>query len=484
MNSAGAQQTGMTAALVRAGGFPLIVLGGLGLVGYVGIVLVSHGFAYASWDIRPQTLTYMALAMALAVVCAGLCSVIPRIPQAGRRGGLVTVLLIGFLARLMMFGSTPVLEDDWHRYLWDGAAVAHGVDPYKYAPADAAPVDFLGNQRDWAEDADLRKLQELTQESGTVFQRVNYPYFKTIYPPVAQAGFGLAHIVSPFDLNGWRGVLLLADLISVALLVWVLPLFGRSRLWAGLYWWNPVVILEAFNAGHMDVLIIPFLVGAIGLARLGKLAPAVIALAGAAAVKFWPVLLAPALVRPVMFRPVQLLALALLFCAVTCALVWPQIRYIFTDPDAGLVAYSEGWRRHAFLFTLLVEGPLSGAGDPSRLARNLVALIAGAGALWFAWRSDNQGETLPHVMLAVTLVLLFASPTGYPWYQIWIAAFLPFVPRAGAFALMLAAPLYYLRFLLGDDAFVYQWCVVPIAFGGPLLCFIVPPLLARRRSHG
>ena len=483
MNDASTYKTGLAASLIRAGGLPLLVLSGITLIGYVAIVLVSHEFAYASWSIRPQTLKYIALAMGFAGACAGLCYVIPRIPEEGRKGALLMVLLVGLFARIMMFGSTPVLEDDSYRYLWDGAAIAHGVDPYKYAPADAAAVDFLGNQRDWAEDADLRKLQELTQESGPVFQRVNYPYFKTIYPPIAQAGFGLAHVISPFDLNGWRGVLLLADLISLALLVWALPLFGRSPLWAGLYWWNPVVVLEAFNAGHMDVLIIPFLLGAIGLARLGKLAPAVIALAGAAAVKFWPILLAPALVRPVMFKPVRLISLALLFCVVALVLVWPQIRYVFTDPDAGLVAYSEGWKRHAFLFTLLVEGPLSGAGDSSGLARAFVALVAGAAALWFALRSDVDGEGLVRAMLAVTLVLLFLSPTGYPWYQIWIAAFIPFVPRAGAFALMLAAPLYYTRFLLGDDAIVYQWCIVPIAFGGPLLCFIIPPLLARRRSH-
>ena len=139
----------------------------------------------------------------------------------------------------MMFASNPVLEDDWHRYLWDGAVVADGSDPYKFSPAEATPIDRFGNQIDWSDDPELLRLQELvdglTQEEFDVYWRVNYPYYKTIYPPIAQGGFGLAHFISPYNLNGWRGVLLLVDLISFALIVWVLGLFGRSSAWVGLY---------------------------------------------------------------------------------------------------------------------------------------------------------------------------------------------------------------------------------------------------------
>lgn len=467
----------------RAAFQTLLGLGVLLIAGAVAVAVISGSFAYGSWIIEADTYRYIGLAMALGLVCAGLVFVVPRMTPGAKRSALGVIFVAGLIARLIMFASTPVLEDDWHRYLWDGATVANGIDPYKYSPADAAPSDYSGEQRAWSENEDLARLQKLTLDSENVHRRINYPHFKTIYPPIAQGGFALASVMAPFSLNGWRAVLLVVDLISFALIAYALSLYGRSVLWVGLYWWNPVVLLEAFNAGHMDILIVPFLAGALALSRLGKLSLAVVALAGAAAVKFWPVILAPALVRPVLFKPLRLVGLALLFCAVTLLLVWPQLRYVFTDPDQGLVAYSETWRRHAFIFSVMVEGIFSGFADPDRVSRLLVATSVGLGALWFAWRLPADGEKLPGAMMAATLVLLFMSPTGYPWYQIWIAAFIPFVPRLGAFALMLAAPLYYLRFLLGDTDPIYQWVIVPIAFGVPLIAFCASSFLNRSQNH-
>ena len=418
-----------------------------------GVVYISREFTYGRWDIDPYIYQYIGLAMAGGLVLFGLFGWIKR--YKATRFALGIVFIVGLCARLMMFMSTPILEDDWHRYLWDGAVVANGLDPYEFAPAEASPIDRLGQQVDWSEDPGLLALQELTdglsQEEYEVYWRVNYPYYKTIYPPIAQGAFGAAHFIAPFNLNGWRMVLLLFDLASFALIVWALGLFGRSYMWVGLYWWNPVVIFEVFNAGHMDVLIVPFLIGAIGLAKLERLHLAVVALAGAAAVKLWPILLAPVLVRKVMFDMKRLIPLAALFCVVAFVLLWPQLRYVWTDPDQGLVAYSEAWRRHAFLYSVLVEGPFRWFGDPIIAARQFVMLSVAGGALWFAWRNPTwigktEADRMAAGMLAVTALLLFLSPTGYPWYQVWIAGLIPFAPRLGYIVFTIMAPLYYFSF--------------------------------------
>ncbi|MEL7130301.1 MAG: hypothetical protein AAGK23_12210, partial [Pseudomonadota bacterium] len=355
----------------QAAYYALLGLGALSLAGYVWVAFLSHDFPYGAPLNPPSTHAYIAIAMALGLVCAGLLWAVPRVPPS--RNGLLFIFAIGLAARAMMFGSTPVMEDDWHRYLWDGAVVANGVDPYKYAPAEATPITRLGEEIGWSEVPDLAQLQELTEDHFEPYWRINYPYFKTIYPPIAQGAFAAGYFIAPFNLNGWRAVLLMVDLGAFALLMFTLSLYRRSPLWAGLYWWNPVVILEGFNAGHMDVLIVPFLIGAVALARLKRHHLAVIALAGASAVKLWPALLAPALVRPYLFKPIQLAGLAGLFCIVAAILLWPQLQYVFADPDQGLTAYSETWRRHAFLFTLLVEGPFAGFGEPDQAARSWVA---------------------------------------------------------------------------------------------------------------
>jgi len=471
----------------RAGLYILSGLGVLLLVLSGAIAYLSQAFQYARWDIFPELWIYISLASAMGGVLLGFWALARRLKPSA--AALMLIFAVGLIARLMMFTSNPVMEDDWHRYLWDGASVANGVDPYQFAPAEASPTDLFGEKQRLSDDPDLRQLQELTEENQTVYSRVNYPYLKTIYPPVAEGAFGLAHIIAPFSLNGWRGILLAVDLISFCLIIWALGLFGRSYLWVGLYWWNPVILLEVFNSGHMDGLLVPFLVAALGLAKLDKLGFAVTALAGAAAVKLWPILLAPLLVRKYMFDPKRLIPLALLFCVIAFALLWPQLRYVFTDPNQGLVAYSEGWRRHAFLYSILVEGPFSGFSDPVKSARLFVVITVSIGALWLAWRnsgglSEAKGESqMAAGLLAVTALLLFLSPTGYPWYQVWLAGLIPFAPRLGFLVLTMTAPIYYTRFILGDENLVYQWGWVSLAFGLPLILLLVPESFWRRFSR-
>jgi len=441
------------------------------------IVYVSKAFPYGRWEISNLWI-YITLASMMGLVLLGFWALVSRLKPSVT--ALSLIFAVGLIARLMMFGSNPVMEDDWHRYLWDGASVANGVDPYQYAPAEAALTTRLGEQLSLSNNPDLRRLQELTEENSTVYGRINYPYLKTIYPPVAEGAFGVSHLIAPFSLNGWRGVLLIVDLISFGLILWALGLFGRSYLWVGLYWWNPVVLLEVFNSGHMDGLIVPFLIAALGLAKLDKLGFAVTALAGAAAVKLWPILLAPLLVRKYMFDPKRLIPLAVLFCTITFALIWPQLRYVFNDPDQGLVAYTEGWRRHAFLYSILVEGPFSATSDAVRTSRIFVLISVSLGALWLAWRNSgelckvSEESKMAARFLAVTALLIFLSPTGYPWYQVWLAAFIPFAPRLGFLALMVTAPIYYTRFIFGDENLFYQWGWVSLAFGVPLILLLVP----------
>ena len=462
-------------------------LGALTLILSGAIAYLSQSFPYGQRDIS-SLWGYIALASMMGGVLFGfwvLASRLkPNIPT------LAFIFIIGLIARLMMFSSNPVLEDDWHRYLWDGASVANSIDPYEFSPAQASLANPFGDEVSFSDDPDLRRLQEMSQANEKLHSRINFPYLKTIYPPAAEAAFGLAHIIAPYNLNGWRTVLLAVDIISFCLIIWALGLFGRSYLWVGLYWWNPIILLEVFNSGHMDGLIIPFLVAALGLSKLDKMGFAVTALAGAAAVKLWPILLAPLLVRKYMFDPKRLIPLALLFCLITFVLLWPQLQHVFGDPNQGLVAYSEGWRRHAFLYALLVEGPFSVFSDPIAAARLFVLFAVSIGALWLAWLSTDAKPKMTNEskmaagLLSVTALLLFLSPTGYPWYQVWLAGLIPFAPRLGFLVLTMTAPIYYTRFIFGDESPLYQWGFVPVAFGLPLILLLIPEQFWREIGRG
>ena len=165
-----------------------------------------------------------------------------------QNGLLVWIVAIGLVMRITMLFSTPMLEDDYFRYLWDGAVTARGINPYTYAPQSV--IDNDPNIPD--------AMKELVAESGDVVRRINHPQIRTIYPPVTQAFFATAHLLSPWNVLGWRFVLLLVDIVNLILLLSILRFFGLSSFWIAVYWWNPLLVKEIFNSGHMDILIIPF----------------------------------------------------------------------------------------------------------------------------------------------------------------------------------------------------------------------------------
>lgn len=81
-----------------------------------------------------------------------------------------------------------------------------------------------------------------SEEAQRVFERISYPEVRTAYPPLAQGLFALAQGLTPWSLLGWRLLVLLADLASLALIVGIL---SKARLpveWALLYGWSPLIL--------------------------------------------------------------------------------------------------------------------------------------------------------------------------------------------------------------------------------------------------
>jgi len=352
--------------------------------------------------------------------------------------------------RALFFGSIPIYEDDWNRYLWDGASVAQGVSPYKYSPTEI--LDQLGNAREVTgqktispQDGD--KLLELSDDGYAILNRINNPTLTTIYPPSAQAAFALAAIVKPLNIDGLRLVFLAVEAITMFLLIKALTLYGRSPLWALLYAFNPLLIYSAFNVVHMDVVLPPFIIAALILIKRRPYWAGA-ALAGAAAVKVWPLMIS-------------------------------ELR-----PSSGLSAYSQNWQRSSFLFPAFMTFLETVMTDPGRFARLTVAAILTGLSLWFGFGhildgKDNaaaqmQDTAIPRAMMLVTLTLLFLSPTGYPWYVIWVIMFMPFIPYYGAAMLCVLVPLYYVRFALGEQGRygIYTSWLVPLQFGLPMLILL------------
>lgn len=388
---------------------------------------------------------------------------------------LWVLVFLGIIFRALFFGSTPIYEDDWNRYLWDGAVTVQGVNPYEYSPEDTFAVGFD------APDA-LKDLQVLSVENGNFTTGINNPHLTTIYPPVAMSMFTLAAIIKPFNLDALRGLYLVIELGTLWLLFKALSAYGREPVWALLYWFNPMLIYSVYNAGHMDIILVPFLIGALYLAKKRPLW-ASLALGLASAVKMWPLILGPVLLRGHRQSVPVFMGGGLIMGLTALILLAPML--LSLGENSGLQAYAGGWQRSSFIFGYLESGLFFTGENAARLARLIVAGLLTALALWLAFKRDTDDEVLPAYLMIIPLCLFLLSPTGYPWYVIWFLPFLPFFPLYGAAFLTVTVSLYYARYAMGErDIYdLYTSYLVPLQFGLPVVILSLEMILIRKSSH-
>ncbi|MEM9740126.1 MAG: glycosyltransferase family 87 protein [Pseudomonadota bacterium] len=454
---------------------PLVCLGLM----VAGLAWLSSGFPYgAAMEATPWA-PYITLAILAGIVFLWLVSRLRHQPSSARL--LFCIFGVGLALRLAMFSSTPVFEDDWYRYLWDGASLAAGIDPYSHPPAAAAPVDAFGAKRPLPDDPNLAVLQTLAAENAEAHRRINYPYLSTIYPPIAQAAFALSATVAPFSFTAWRGVLLLSDLAAFFILLQVLRIMGRPLILSAIYWLNPLIILQVFGAGHMDGLLVAPLLAALWMTLSRRPGFAGTALSLAVGVKLWPIVLFPALAMGYWRDWPALLRLSAVFAGLVALVLLPQV-FRAIQPDDGLGAYSTSWQTHAFLFPLISNGLFGWLERADTLARLVIAGTISTVAIATALgKGPMTGERLVFAWLIVIGALIFLSPTGYPWYLVWTAPLLPLIANRGLLFMSVTWPLYYFRFVLGDGDTLYLWLIVPTAFLPALYFFVRDALFARPR---
>lgn len=379
----------------------------------------------------------------------------PALARLGdARPHMAIMVVVGLAMRLVWLGSPVPLEDDFNRYLLDGAMVAAAADPYA-----AAPEQLLS--------APPQRLAALVTAGRHVIEAVNFGELTSIYPGTAQLVFALAHVLAPWQADGLRLVLLAADGMTLVLLTSTLAALGRPRILAALYWCNPFVVLTTAATIHIDALLPPLLLGALlALWRRREVASAVL-LALAVGVKLWPILLAPLFLRTAWhdrgrvsvagrLRAAALPSLA--FVVLVAVLVGP-LAVASMRPSSGLAAYGANWSNNNAIFAWsedLIETVLDGIIDidVERWLRVGSALAAGAVAIGVAVSGQVPplGRTALRWLvsrgLVVAAAVFYLSPAQFPWYALW---FLPLAAVLEVWPLLLASvllPLYYLSFPL------------------------------------
>ena len=223
---------------------------------YAGILGLSRHFHYeAPLAERPIVLV---LAFFLAAFVLYLIA-IPVALRAVQDRRLVCVIFVSALAmRLVLLPSTPIQEVDIYRYLWDGFTSSRGISPYRYSPQQV--LEASASTQSGADLARLARHSGQCESMRAILQRVHFPELPTVYPPVSQVVFLAAAITTPSDATLASRVivmkiwLLLFDMLTLALVVWLLRVTRMPPGLAILYGWCPLLLKEIANSGHLDAI--------------------------------------------------------------------------------------------------------------------------------------------------------------------------------------------------------------------------------------
>ena len=421
----------------------LLLLAAIAAIPALGDLRVRTGALLALWAVAHGA--YLVAAR-VATLPAGPPSAIALPAGASPRPAPLWIVVgVAILARLVLIPTEPTLSEDLYRYLWDGRLVAQGVNPYLHAPDDPSLAPF----------------------HDQLLDRINHRDVPTIYPPAAELFFGAVARIGPSPRVFKLAMLPLEAALWIALL-FLLRRRGLADERLLLFAWNPLVVIESYGSGHVDLMVATFLVLALAMSEARRAASAGVAFAVAILTKYTPLLLVPYLVRK---RALALLGVAV---AVSALFYLP-----FGDAGAslwkGLGTYAAHWEFNGSLYPLL-----RAAGATVKSSRLLLAAALAVAALWISLRARSATGAA----LGLYTAYLLASPTVYPWYLVPLAALLPLHPNAGLLAFSGLAALSYLPLpaYLATGAWTEPAWIRWVEYGGLAVVAAAAAWIGRRRE--
>jgi alpha-1,6-mannosyltransferase len=390
---------------------------GLGVILLVAMIICSRNFSRTG---EPSFFIPLAVAAVAYLLAIRELFSAPEFPKRV----IVYGLALSALWHLQFLRMPPGLDDDIHRYVWDGRVQRLGYNPYIVVPNDPA----------------LASLH--TSETRTL----NNPEVPSPYPPGAQLFFRAVTSLheSTFAL---KIAFVICDFAIVFVLLDVLRLTRQGERWVLAYAWNPLLAIEVAGSGHVDIVgVLLLLVSFAALARRWR-AVAAMSFGLAVAVKFLPIVLLPLYWGRVRVRDTGLAAIVLgLLCV-------PFLNH-GRIPIGSLGTYVQRFRFNDPAFATLerVMAPQVVAG--------LAVLIGFLTAIWIRRKSaEGSSDAFAWPMAAS----LLCAPVVYPWYLLWL---LPFIRSSSTVPIMIwtlsIIPTYYVWHLrtVGRPWLVPDWIMI------------------------
>jgi alpha-1,6-mannosyltransferase len=411
---------------------------GLGAILLVALTICSRNFSRTG---EPSFLIPLGVAGVAYLLAIRELFSTPEFPKRV----IVFGLALSALWHIQFLRMPPGVDDDIHRYIWDGRVQRLGYNPYIVVPSDPAFASLH------------------TSETRTL----NNPEVPSPYPAGAQLFFRAVTSIheSTFAL---KVAFVLCDFAIVLVLLDVLRRSRQGEHWVLAYAWHPLLAIEVAGSGHVDIVgVLLLLVSAAALLRRWR-AVAAVSFGLAVAVKFLPIVLLPLYWKRVRMREAAL-------AAIVVGLLYIPFLNHGRIPIGSLGSYVQRFRFNDPVFATLerVVAP--------RFVAGLAVLIGFLTAIWMRKKPvEGSAEAFAWPMAAS----LFCAPVVYPWYLLWM---LPFLRSTSTLPILVwtlsILPTYYVWHLrtVGRPWLVPDWIMI-LEYGSVAVAAAIIALRRTTRS--
>lgn len=438
-----------------------LIYGAIGLLGIASGTIYLFNFKLAglvAGIIRPTAIHVgVSLFVILSILYLISVFVVLRNKSViGNSKSLLSIILFFAVAfRLLMIPMDPVvLSKDVYRFIWDGRVQRHGINPYRYPPADDA-------------------LKTLRDEQ--IYPNINRKASPTVYPAGAQIFFRMAYALVGDSVHGFKALMVFFDILTLLALIALLRVYGYEANRLIVYAWNPLAIWEIAYSGHLEGITVFLMVAAFLAYALRRRIPAVVILTLASAIKLYPAILLAAMVNRG-----QIIKSMLAFSLTFGLLYLPYLSagrklsgFLPVYLKSPYESFNLGLK---YLIMRLFPGL-----NYYVLSQVFMLALAAAGLFVF-FKIKQNDQVLRYAFILTGLLMLLMPAALHPWYVILVIPFLAFYPSPAWLLFTGTVTLSYLKYVTAQGI-MPTW--VLLAEYLPLFTILAAgPMLRKAAAHG
>ena len=361
---------------------------GLSILGYL---FIGYGIE------RPETLKLLST---FALIFGAYFYLVYQKKQFSVR----QLIYLGIFFRLLFLFSTPLLSDDFYRFIWDGRLWFNGINPFA-----ELPTYYMEHQN--------KVPFGINTE---LFNLINSPTHYTVYPPIPQfINWVAAWLAS--DSIWLSGVIMrvahiAAEVGTLLLFPQVLRAFKIEVKNIAWYALNPLIIIELVGNLHHEALMIFFLMLFLSHYVKQNWSWAAFAFAMAVAAKLIPLMFLPAvLLRLNVKENIRFMAVfSISLLAVFVPLLEPSF---FRGIENSLLLYYQKFEFNAGIYYAFRQiGYWVNGYNMIALIGKLFALEVTVSILIISFASYYKKAKLTETFLWISTVFALFSLILHPWY--------------------------------------------------------------------